>query len=175
MIRPSGFQLCLLEKSKPLPCCLQAAEGEPPRFAHLHCSCVLLLQPRTAVTQGLSQAGTTGDPCQAWACLGVCTGKQVLLLRMGFYLNGLLNLILIFLKTGYVTLMKNRHKQRGLPTTHLNKKLFALQSEIIVKRKMEKLFQYLQKEIDNLIVHWLERFHRSFSVCFPSVVLSAHS
>lgn len=81
MIRPPGFQLCLLEKSKPLPSCLQAAEGKPSLFPHLHCPCVLLLQPCTAVTQGLSWAGTTGEPCQSWACLRVCTGKQVLLLR----------------------------------------------------------------------------------------------
>lgn len=42
MIRPPGFQLLFLEKSKPLPCCLQAAEGKSPLFTHWHCSCVLL-------------------------------------------------------------------------------------------------------------------------------------
>lgn len=108
MIRPPGFQLCLLEKSKSLPCCLQAAEGELPLFTHLQYSCVLLpaawLWHRGCPSRHHGRSMPAGNH-SVMGLPGCMHRKPILLFRMGFYLNLLLNLV--FLKTGYVTQIKN--------------------------------------------------------------------
>lgn len=110
MIRPPGFQLCLPEKSKSLPCCLQAAEGKLPLFTHLLCSCVLLPAAwlwHRGCPSGHHGRSTPAGNNSVMGLPGCMHRKAILLFRMGFYLNVLLNLILVFLKTGYVTQIKN--------------------------------------------------------------------